>query len=107
MLQFSFFCISTLSMIVTLNQFMLDQIHWFTCVTYVNLVVKSHEKNVDSPFHLQKRPRLINIQRYEVKGMFAADPAARRIVRQMDSFCLTGSNDRNNVIVNKRLLPGR
>ena len=77
-----FFCISTLSMIVTLNQFMLDQTHWFTCVTYVNLVVKSHEINVDSPFHLQKKiTRLTNIQRYEANGTLAADLSAQQLAR--------------------------
>ena len=82
---------------------MLDQIHWFTFVTYVNLVVKSHEIIVDSPFHLQKMPRLTNIQRYAAMGMLAA----RRIARWMGSFSLTSSDYRNNVIVNERLLPGR
>ena len=82
---------------------MLDQIHWFTFVTYLNLVVKSHEIIVDSPFHLQKMPRLTNIQRYAAMGMLAA----RIIARWMGSFSLTSSDYRNNVIVNERLLPGR
>ena len=94
-------------MIVTLNLFMLDQIHWFTFVTYVNLVVKSHEIIVDSPFHLQKMPRLTNIQRYAAIGMLAADLSARRIARWMGSFSLTSSDYKNNVTVNERLLPGR
>ena len=90
-------------MIVTVNQFMLDQIHRFTFVTYVNLVVKPHEIIVDSLFHLQKMPRLTNIQRYAAMGMLAA----RRIARWMGSFSLTSSDYRNNVTVNERLLPGR
>ena len=42
---------------------------------YLNRVVKSHQRNVDRPYHLSNMPMLKNNQSYEATGLIAADPA--------------------------------